>query len=94
MNRFAVGYFNGVFHTFADRGVGVNTIEYFVMRGFQFTTYHCFNNYFGHIIADHMCVPSHSPYFASKITLTKPSVWPAAEALPEALNGNLPTLIS
>jgi len=40
------------------------------------------------------CAPRNSPYLASKITLTKPSFAPAAEAFPEAENGNLPTLIS
>jgi len=41
-----------------------------------------------------MCAPSNSPYFASKINFTNPSLAPAALALPEAENGNLPTLIS
>src|SRR5690349_6553793 len=36
--------------------------------------------------------PNHSPYLASKITLTKPSLAPAALAFPEALKGNFPTL--
>ena len=38
--------------------------------------------------------PNHSPYLASKITFTKPSLWPAADALPDAVKGNFPTLIS
>ena len=34
MYRFAVGYFNSILHTFADRRVGVNTVEYLMVRGF------------------------------------------------------------
>ena len=41
-----------------------------------------------------MWQPNHSPYFASKITFTKPSGVPAAVAFPEAEKGNLPTFIS
>ena len=41
-----------------------------------------------------MCAPSHSPYFASNITFTNPSVAPEAFAFPDAEKGNLPTLIS
>ena len=37
--------------------------------------------------------PNNSPYFSSKIILTKPSVWPIATAFPRALKGNFPTLI-
>ena len=37
-----------------------------------------------------MWTPSSSPYLASKMSLTKPSVSPAARARPLALKGNLP----
>jgi len=36
------------------------------------------------------CAPSSSPYFASKISLTKPSLTPPAAAFPDAAKGNLP----
>ena len=41
-----------------------------------------------------MCAPKSSPYLASYTILTKPSFTPAALALPDAENGNLPTFIS
>src|SRR5690606_17647077 len=45
-------------------------------------------------LAPIMCAPKNSPYLASKMTFTKPSVAPAAEPLPDAEKGNLLTLIS
>ena len=41
-----------------------------------------------------MWQPNHSPYLASKITFTKPSLFPPALALPDAEKGNFPTLMS
>ena len=45
-------------------------------------------------ISDSVINIKNSPYFASNITFTKPSVAPAALALPLAINGNLPTFTS
>ena len=41
-----------------------------------------------------MCTPRISPVALSATTLTKPSVSPSATALPLAVNGNFPTVIS
>src|SRR6058998_1428841 len=54
MYRFVVSHFDGIFDTFADGWVRMDTVQYLVEGCFQFTGNNCFGDHFGYVVADHV----------------------------------------
>ena len=54
VDGFAVGCFDGVLDRFADRRVGVDAVEYFVIGGLEFAAEDGFDDDLRYIVADHV----------------------------------------
>ena len=52
--RLIIRNLNSVFHTFTDRRVRVDTVQYFLVSCFQFSGRDCLYDYLSHIITDHV----------------------------------------
>ena len=93
VDDFVVGCSCSFHHRLAQCRVRVDGLDELVTGGFQLAQRDQFGDHLRDV-GPIMCPPNNSPYFASNTSLTNPSLWPEALALPDAENGNLPTLIS
>ena len=55
VDRLTVRMLDRVLHTFADGGVGVDAVQYFVVSSFQFAGNYCFDDDLGYVVTDHVC---------------------------------------
>ena len=54
MNRLAIGHLDSIFNAFANGWVRMNSIQHFMISGFQLTGNHSFGNHFRYVITNHM----------------------------------------